>query len=132
MPVTPQLREPFALELRLAEEAEAHGDLSRAWNHLERAHVLSQRHAGPHVLVHRKMLGFAWRRRDARELIGQLVRVLVAGPGSWLGRAPIGNTGGADVGIFEPMPIPQDLARLLGHEPASDSSRDGASSGTIT
>ncbi|HVH17070.1 MAG TPA: DUF3703 domain-containing protein [Myxococcota bacterium] len=29
------------------------------------------------------------------------------------GRAPRGNTGGADVGIFAPMEIPDDLASLL-------------------
>jgi len=33
--------------------------------------------------------------------------------GSWTGRAPRGNTGGADVGIFTPMEIPPDLRALL-------------------
>jgi len=39
--------------------------------------------------------------------------VLLAAPGSWLGRAPLGNTGGANVGIFTPMAIPEDLQRML-------------------
>jgi hypothetical protein len=34
------------------------------------------------------------------------------------GKYPVGNTGGADVSAFEPMPIPEDLAGVLG-----DSSR---------
>ena len=81
--------------------------------HLERAHVLSQAFAGPHVRVHGRMLGYGLRRLDLREVLGQLARVLVAAPGSWLGRAPLGNTGGADVGILTPMPIPEDLQALL-------------------
>lgn len=113
MPMTPKLRGYFETELGKASEAEREGDLPRAWRHLERAHVLSQAHAGPHVRVHGRMFTFGWRRRNARELLGQLARILVAAPGSWLGRAPLGNTGGADVGILVPMPIPEDLQALL-------------------
>lgn len=113
MPMKPKLRAAFEAELREATEAEAGGAVTRAWRHLERAHVLSQAYAGPHVRVHGRMFAFGWRRRDVRELWGQLLRVLVAGPGSWLGRAPLGNTGGANVGILTPMPIPEDLRALL-------------------
>lgn len=100
-------------ELELARMAEQTGNLNEAWRHLERAHVLSQRDAWPHVLVHARMLGFGLRRGDAREVTGQVVRLLVAAPGSWLGRAPLGNTGGANVGILTPMPLPKDLKLLL-------------------
>ena len=113
MPMKPKLRGYFETELHEATEAEHEGDLPRAWRHLERAHVLSQAHAGPHVRAHGRMLAFGWRRRNGRELLGQLARILVAAPGSWLGRAPLGNTGGADVGILVPMPIPEDLQALL-------------------
>jgi hypothetical protein len=106
----PSLKGAFADELRLAREAR---DAVQVWHHLERAHVLSQAHAWQHVLVHVHMLIAGFRRGDAREVWGQLVRVLVAAPGSWLGRAPLGNTGGANVGILTPMPIPEDLRRLL-------------------
>jgi hypothetical protein len=106
----PALQAAFAEELRLAGHV---ADPKQAWRHLERAHVLSQAYAWPHVVVHGHMLIAGFRRGDAREVWGQLVRVLVAAPGSWLGRAPLGNTGGADVGILTPMPIPEDLRRLL-------------------
>ena len=109
----PKLRGYFEGELREARAAEATGARARAWQHLERAHVLSQAHAGPHLRVHLRMLGFAWRRRDTQELLGQVPRILVAAPGSWLGRAPRGNTGGARVGILTPMPIPPDLQAQL-------------------
>jgi hypothetical protein len=107
------LRQAYELELASARSAEAERRFEVAWHHLERAHVLSQPFAGPHVQVHVRMFGFAWRRRDSRELLGQIPRILFAAPGSWTGRAPRGNTGGADVGIFTPMEIPDDLASLL-------------------
>lgn len=111
-----RLREAFERELASAARAEAERDAPGAWRHLERAHVLSQAHAGPHVRVHLRMLATAFRRRDLREVAGQLPRILLAAPGSWTGRAPRGNTGGAGVGIFAPMEIPDDLAALLASE----------------
>ncbi len=109
----PALHSAFQGELQLAAGAELVGDAARAWHHLERAHVLSQAYARPHVIVHVRMLMHAWRRRDAREVAGQLVRIVVAAPGSWLGRAPLGNTGGANGGLLTPMPIPEDLRSVL-------------------
>ena len=110
----PELQAAFAAELRLASEHDGRGDHAGAWHHLERAHVLSQAHAGPHVWAHVRMLTHAWRQRNRREIAGQLVRILVAAPGTWLGRAPLGNTGGANVGLLTPMPLPEDLRAVLG------------------
>ncbi|HEY6617230.1 MAG TPA: DUF3703 domain-containing protein, partial [Vicinamibacterales bacterium] len=53
------------------------------------------------------------RRSDWHELVGQLFRITVAVPGSITGKYPLGNTGGANVSAFEPMPIPEDLRPLL-------------------
>lgn len=111
--MTPKLREHFDRELRQAAETETRGELEAAWTGLERAHILSQAHALPHIQVHLAMFTFAWRTRDWRELLGQVPRLVLAGPGSILGRAPLGNTGGADVGIFTPMVIPEDLQAML-------------------
>lgn len=111
--MTAKRREHFERELRQSAQAQARGDLLAAWLSLERAHVLSQAHAGAHLRVHWRMLTFAWRQGDMHEVRGQLPRLLLAGPGSLLGRAPLGNTGGASVGIFTPMPIPEDLLALL-------------------
>lgn len=111
--MTPKLRSVFEAELAAARSSEAGGELATAWLHLERAHVLSQAFAGPHVRVHCRMLGFGARRHDLREVAGQLLRILVAAPGSWFGRAPLGNTGGANVGILTPMAIADDLRALL-------------------
>jgi hypothetical protein len=59
------------------------------------------------------MLSASIRRRDRREVAGQLLRLLLAVPGSISGRYPVGNTGGADVSAFSPMAVPEDLRPLL-------------------
>jgi hypothetical protein len=111
------LRRAFDAELGAARDARDRGDLAAEWTHLERAHILSQPMARPHLLTHQRMFGAAWRRRDGREIVGQLVRLLLAVPGTLSGRYPVGNTGGADVSAFKPMPVPDDLAALLQEDP---------------
>ena len=97
----------------LARELYHAGEYRRAFSHLERAHVLGQRHAWPHTVNHWWMLKVGFRLNDIREIFGQIVRISVAGIGSLIGRAPVGNTGGANVGILTPMPIPEDLAAIF-------------------
>jgi len=108
-----RVRQAFELEMAAARRFEAQGDDEATWRSLERAHILSQRWVLPHLHSHAAMFGVAWRRGDAREIAGQLLRLLFAAPGSLLDRAPLGNTGRSNVGIFTPMPIPEDLASLL-------------------
>ena len=103
------LLQAWSDERAAARSARSDGDLPGEWRHLERAHILSQPMAVPHVRTHVAMLGAALRRRDRREIVGQLLRLVVAAPGSWTGRYPVGNTGGADVSALRPMPIPDDL-----------------------
>lgn len=88
-------------------------DSAAAWAAAERAHILSQRWAGMHLRSHFAMAALAVRTRDARELAGQLARLVLAAPGSWTGRYPTGNTGRATVSMFLPMEVPDDLAALL-------------------
>jgi Protein of unknown function (DUF3703) len=101
-----------ALETELTTARTAADDAAR-WRALERAHVLSQPWAWPHTTVHWRMLTVALRQRDRREAVGQMVRLIVAAPGSVSGRYPQGNTGRAAVGLTQPMPIPDDLAAIL-------------------
>ena len=103
------LTQAFA-EVRRALER---NDLGAAYAWLERAHILSQRmpllHAGSHWL----MLRAGWQVRDWREVSGQLPRILAALLFSrvWV---PLGNTGRARVSAFRPMPLSEELKRLLG------------------
>jgi hypothetical protein len=100
-------------ERTAARVARERGDRAGEWSHLERAHILSQPMAVPHVRTHVAMLGFGLRHRDRREIVGQLIRLVVAAPGTWTGRYPVGNTGGADVSALLAMPIPGDLIHVL-------------------
>lgn len=109
-----RLRAAWLVERAAATRARRNGDPAREWAHLERAHILSQPMPGPHVRTHLAMLGAAWRQRDGHEIGGQLMRLVVAGPGSVTGRYPVGNTGGANVSALRPMALPADLADLLG------------------
>ncbi|KAF0956874.1 DUF3703 domain-containing protein [Rhodococcus sp. T7] len=86
---------------------------ARRWAHLERAHILSQPYPWPHTRNHLAMLALALHQHDRREALGQVVRIIVAAPGSALGRYPEGNTGRTRAGLRTPMPIPADLADTL-------------------
>jgi hypothetical protein len=107
------IRRAWRSEHDEARQARNTGDPAREWHHLERAHILSQPLPAPHVRTHMAMLGYGVRHRDRREITGQLVRLLVAGPGSIVGRYPLGNTGGANVDAVAPMTIPSDLQAIL-------------------
>jgi hypothetical protein len=102
----------FELEMVQSRAARAQGEFELAFAHLERAHILGQRHTFPHLRTHWAMLLLGWQRRDARELLGQLPRLLAAAVFSriWV---PIGNTGGANVPALRPMPVPPELQALL-------------------
>jgi hypothetical protein len=102
----------FARELDAARAAISRGEADAAFAHLERAHVLGQRHTRRHVVVHAWMLRVGWARRDAREVFGQLTRLVAAALMSKLW-VPAGNTGGANVSALRPMPVPDDLAAIL-------------------
>jgi Protein of unknown function (DUF3703) len=116
------LHAAWTSEMEAARSARSTGDTTREWTHLERAHILSQPVAGPHVRTHAAMLAAAFRRHDGHEMVGQVLRLVVAGPGSITGKYPVGNTGGADVSAFKPMPIPEDLSSLLGDAAGSNTS----------
>jgi hypothetical protein len=109
-----RLRAAWRAERAAARSSRASGDVADEWRHLERAHVLSQAMAGAHVRTHLAMLAYGIRRHDRREVLGQLIRLAVAGPGSLTGRYPIGNTGGAGISLVAVLPIPDDFRSLLG------------------
>ena len=107
------LKSAFEKEMQLAVSFYNAREYKKSFHHLERAHVLGQRNAWPHTVNHWWMLKVGFRTRDGREIFGQIVRFMFGGLTSLLGRAPIGNTGGANVGIMTPMPIADDLAEIF-------------------
>lgn len=91
--------------------AAAHG--SDEFAHLERAHVLGQASTREHVRVHWRMLVWGLRHRDAREVFGQITRLIGAATKTFIGWVPAGNTGGANVSPIKPMPIDPALAEII-------------------
>ena len=106
-PMSASTREWFDRELAGAREA------TDPWPQLERAHIVSQPWAWPHTKVHWIMLTTSLRQRDPREALGQVIRIIVAGPGSLAGKYPIGNTGRTTMGLTEVAAVPDDLNALL-------------------
>lgn len=111
--ITYEVRDRIRSAMVAARDARRSGDRERCCALLEDAHVVSQPWATWHVRVHGSMLIAGADERDWREVRGQLVRLVVAGPGSAAGRYPVGNTGRARVPATRPMPIRDELADLL-------------------
>ncbi len=86
---------------------------SRVWYHLERAHILSQSSAALHVRTHILMFLHALETSDWKEALGQIPRLLLAAPASLMKNYPKGNTGRADVDMFQPMMIPEDIKKII-------------------
>ena len=113
------VRERFDAELAAVRAARSDGRVSDAWGALEVAHIVSQPWVRLHLRAHAEMLLLAARTGDVREALGQVLRLVVAAPGSLSGRYPAGNTGRARISMFAPMPVPDELAELLeGHQAA--------------
>lgn len=108
----PRLKAAYDAEMRLGYSDLARVDLAAAYNRFERAHILGQRSTRLHVRAHCALLRVGWLRRDLREIVGQLTRMVAAVMFSrvWV---PEGNTGGANVSAFRSMPLPEDLRRVL-------------------
>ena len=85
------------------------GDLQGAWNHLERAHIIGQRYPYNHTYVHWKMLQFGFKIKSAKEILGQIPRLVVGGVKSFVGKIPVGNPGGANVAPLQAFPIEKEI-----------------------
>lgn len=107
------LKSHFENELKLASENFVKGHLQVSWRHLEHAHILGQAWPVQHTKAHWRMMGFAFRIKNSKEILGQIPRLLVGGVKSFVGEIPVGNTGGANVPPLRPMEIPDDLLQIL-------------------
>ena len=112
--MTPRLKKAFEAEMAAARRLYLKGQLSRAFMHVETAHVLGQRYVIPHIESHWLMLKIGWRRRSAVEVLGQAVRIFLGALGSAVGVVPTGNTGGTNIGVFKRLPVAPAIARELG------------------
>lgn len=107
------LKGHYRQELKSYAAALVKGDLQISWRHLERAHILGQPWAIEHTHVHWEMFKFGCRIKNVREIVGQVPRLLVGGVKSFVGKIPVGNTGGANVPALKPMEIPEDIKAIM-------------------
>lgn len=103
----------FKKELEDSAVSFAQKDFQTSWRHLERAHIIGQPYPLEHTLAHWKMLQFAFKVKDTKEIIGQVPRLLVGGVKSFFGNIPVGNTGGVNVPPLQPMEIPDDVKEMI-------------------
>lgn len=103
----------FKEELQIAQNHFENQRFEACWHHLERGHILGQSYPIEHSIAHYEMLKFGVKTKNAREILGQIPRLIFGGVKSFVGDVPIGNTGGANVSGGLPMEIPADLKAIL-------------------
>ena len=112
--VMPKALKPYyQSELRAYRNNIENGNFHAAWKHLERAHVIGQAYPYAHSYVHWKMLQFGCKIKNTREIFGQIPRLLVGGVKSFVGKIPVGNTGGANVPPLQSLPIEKDILAMF-------------------
>ena len=112
--MTEGVRSAYRRERTGAVAGTRNDDVATAWRHLERAHVLAQPLPVAHVGSHVAQLLLGIRAHDRRQVAGQLVRIVVAGPASLVGRVPTGNTGRAALPLRATAPVSADIAAVSG------------------
>lgn len=108
-----KLRKHYEAELNAAKNAIVRAEWDAAFLRLERAHILGQAFVVAHVRVHWRMLRMYLARGEYRHGFGQGVRLVLGAIGSSVGRVPVGNTGGSDVRMLQPMTITAELQAML-------------------
>jgi hypothetical protein len=103
MHITPQERRS-ATRWLLHQATQAMPVVQR-WDYLSAAHIAGQTQVQTHWQTHIAMLGQAWQERDAREILGQILRLALVPLGHALQRLPLGNPGRSRISAFEPMTI---------------------------
>lgn len=100
-------------EVLKSKEAEKLKRYQESFKYLENAHVLGQESTCWHLKVHYLMFVWAIRRKDIKEVFGQLIRIIGAAALTSIKGVPTGNTGGSNVSPFKPMPIKPEHAKII-------------------
>ncbi|SFD23815.1 DUF3703 domain-containing protein [Algibacter pectinivorans] len=107
------LKKAHNIELKRYQLYLKYTDYGNAWYHLERSHIIGQSYPIEHTYSHWLMLKFGFRQKNANEIFGQIIRLIVGGWKSFINHVPLGNTGGANVPPLKRMPLPIDIKELL-------------------
>lgn len=107
------LKRHYTQELEKYQSELLKGNFQHAWGRLERAHIIGQSWPMEHTYTHWLMLKFGFNIKSRKEVIGQIPRLVFGGVKSFVGKIPVGNTGGANVPPLQPMEIPEDLQKMI-------------------
>lgn len=107
------LQAPYSTELSSFEKACDEQDYANAWHHIERAHIIGQRYPYQHTQTHWKMLLLGWLTGNFKEIVGQIMRLMLGAPFSFINKIPVGNVGSSRVSLVQSQELPEDLAELL-------------------
>lgn len=107
------LKQAYIEELKQYSFCLENKQYSNAWYHLERSHIIGQSYPIEHTYSHWLMLKFGFMQKDTKEVLGQIIRLLVGGWKSFIDHVPLGNTGSANVQPLKSMPIPNDIKNLF-------------------
>ncbi|PWK49883.1 DUF3703 domain-containing protein [Pleionea mediterranea] len=100
-------------EIQKSVDALKSGPPEEAFSYLENAHVLGQASTYWHVKVHYLMLKWGIKQKSAREIFGQIFRIIGAALLTKLKGVPEGNTGGSNVSAVKPMPINPKFSEII-------------------
>jgi hypothetical protein len=107
------LKVHYRRELEIYRSEMSKGILQLAWRQLERAHIIGQPWFVQHTYIHWLMLRFGIKIKNRKEILGQLPRLLIGGVKSFVGKIPVGNTGGANVPPLRVMEIPEEIKNMM-------------------
>ena len=108
-----------------SELAKAHtdykaGNYAQAFIHLENAHVLGQESTYWHIKVHYLMMLWGIKQKNAKEILGQIIRIIGATLLTAIKGVPAGNTGGSNVSPIKVMPISPEHTNIIAMAKQSD------------
>jgi hypothetical protein len=107
------LKSAFENEIEIGKTLFLRKDFEKAFYHFERAHILGQKFVITHTKSHIWMLRIGIKTKNVKEIIGQLIRIPAGMIGSFIGKVPIGNTGGSNVSLIDEIEIPPDLLEVI-------------------
>lgn len=110
---TKRIAPSVVAQIDAAADARVKGEQEREFSHLENAHVLGQESTYWHTKVHGLMLLWGLRNRSLKEVAGQVFRMIGAFTKTAIGLVPQGNTGGANVSPFRPMPLSSEHQEII-------------------
>lgn len=113
MTYSKNIRPHVSDEIRQSKTHAREGNMTRAFEHLERAHVLAQASPSQHLRSHCYMLGWAIKMLSSREVLGQLLRITGSLSQFVTHYYPPGNTGGSNISPFQQLPIADDLQQII-------------------